>query len=187
MSEQRLFAPQGEKKPFSRVIDVSSCDPHRAGMAPISFVRQVRIVPSCQLCCVPCDQSDSYKRSLSAPVILWFCSQVLAVCLYPELLEEPSLPLDVRQRAQKLLEACSGGSVGENDEYEFICTDLSQNNENKSDVSTVSMTGSYSVTACGLPLVQKRVAEFITRRDDGVSSDPEDIIVTAGSQESLWV
>lgn len=37
----------------------------------------------------------------------------MAVCLYPELLKEKSLPLDVRQRAQKLLDMCSGGSVGE--------------------------------------------------------------------------
>uniref|UniRef100_A0A3P8TM27 alanine transaminase n=1 Tax=Amphiprion percula TaxID=161767 RepID=A0A3P8TM27_AMPPE len=53
-------------KPFKEVIDVSSGDPHRAGMKPVSFVRQV-----------------------------------LAACLYPELL-----------RAQRLLEACDGGSVG---------------------------------------------------------------------------
>lgn len=40
-----VFASQGVKKPFSPVIDVSSCHPHRAGMAPITFVRQVHIVP----------------------------------------------------------------------------------------------------------------------------------------------
>ncbi|KAK2835013.1 hypothetical protein Q5P01_015497 [Channa striata] len=32
---------QGVRKPFAAVMDVSSGDPHRAGMAPISFVRQV--------------------------------------------------------------------------------------------------------------------------------------------------
>ncbi|XP_077964210.1 alanine aminotransferase 2-like [Gasterosteus aculeatus] len=42
-----------------------------------------------------------------------FVRQVLAVCLLPRLLEEESLPLDVRRRAQRLLEACEGGSVGE--------------------------------------------------------------------------
>uniref|UniRef100_A0A3P8TRS5 alanine transaminase n=1 Tax=Amphiprion percula TaxID=161767 RepID=A0A3P8TRS5_AMPPE len=54
-------------KPFKEVIDVSSGDPHRAGMKPVSFVRQVSL---------------------------------------------GSLPLDVRLRAQRLLEACDGGSVG---------------------------------------------------------------------------
>ncbi|XP_070688408.1 alanine aminotransferase 2-like [Pempheris klunzingeri] len=112
---------QGAKKPFKTVIDVSSADPHRAGMAPSSFVRQV-----------------------------------LAVCLYPELLKEKSFPLDVRQRAQKLLGACGGGSVG-----------------------------SYSITSRGIPHVQKSVAEFIARRDGGVSSNPEEIIFSSGSQKTL--
>ncbi|XP_070765661.1 alanine aminotransferase 2-like [Enoplosus armatus] len=111
---------QGVKKPFQKVIDISSGDPQRAGMAPISFVRQV-----------------------------------VAACLYPELLKEESLPLDVRQRAQELLGAC-GGSVG-----------------------------SYSKTSCGIPHVQKSVADFITRRDGGVRSHPEDIIFSSGSQKTL--
>ncbi|TKS74939.1 Alanine aminotransferase 2 [Collichthys lucidus] len=42
-----------------------------------------------------------------------FVRQVLAVCLYPELLKDNQLPLDVRQRAQRLLQACDGDSVGE--------------------------------------------------------------------------
>ncbi|XP_044056151.1 alanine aminotransferase 2-like [Siniperca chuatsi] len=112
---------QGTQKPFQKVIDVSSGDPHRAGMPPTSFVRQV-----------------------------------LAVCLYPELLKENSLPLDARQRALELLGACSGGSVG-----------------------------SYSISSCGAPHVQKSVADFITRRDGGVSSHPEDIIFSSGSQKTL--
>ncbi|XP_031138343.1 alanine aminotransferase 2-like [Sander lucioperca] len=114
---------QGVTKPFQQVIDVSSGDPHRAGMAPMSFVRQV-----------------------------------LAVCLYPELLTEKSLPLDARQRAQKLMGACSGGSVG-----------------------------SYSLTSCGIPCIQKSVAEFIMRRDGGVSSNPEDIIFSSGSQKTVMM
>uniref|UniRef100_UPI0037E8AA70 alanine aminotransferase 2-like n=1 Tax=Semicossyphus pulcher TaxID=241346 RepID=UPI0037E8AA70 len=111
---------QGAKKPFKKVIDVSSGDPHRAGMAPVSFVRQV-----------------------------------MAACLFPELLKEQSLPLDVRQRAQSLLGACAGGSVG-----------------------------SYSTTCYGLTPVQESVAKFITRRD-GVRSHPEDIILSSGSQKNL--
>uniref|UniRef100_A0A3Q1B907 alanine transaminase n=1 Tax=Amphiprion ocellaris TaxID=80972 RepID=A0A3Q1B907_AMPOC len=108
----RQFSSQGVNKPFKRVTDVSSGDPHRAGMRPISFVRQV-----------------------------------LAVCLYPELLKEESLHLDVRQRAQRLLDTCNGGSVG-----------------------------SYSVAACGIPQVLKAVAEFITRRDGGFLLHPNFLV-----------
>ncbi|KAL1279716.1 hypothetical protein QQF64_014316, partial [Cirrhinus molitorella] len=36
---------------------------------------------------------------------------VLAACFYPALLEDDSLPLDVRQRAQSLLRECDGGSI----------------------------------------------------------------------------
>lgn len=38
--------------------------------------------------------------------------QVLSACLYPELLTRDSLPADVRQRAQRILGECDGGSVG---------------------------------------------------------------------------
>lgn len=37
--------------------------------------------------------------------------QVLAACLYPELMNSNKLPVDIKQRAQRMLEACSG-SVG---------------------------------------------------------------------------
>ncbi|XP_041791153.1 alanine aminotransferase 2-like [Chelmon rostratus] len=112
---------QGAKKPFKKVIDISAGDPHSAGMAPISFVRQV-----------------------------------LAVCLYPELLKKQSLPSDVRRRAQKLLGVCGGGSLG-----------------------------SYSTTSCGIPRVQQSVAEFIMRRDGGVTSQPENISISSGCQKTL--
>ncbi|XP_069579214.1 alanine aminotransferase 2-like, partial [Brachyistius frenatus] len=91
---------QGAQKPFKEVIDVASGDLHRAGMKPLSFVRQV-----------------------------------LAVCLYPQLLTDGRLPLDVRLRAQRLLEACDGRSVG-----------------------------SYSASS-GLLHVQRSISEFIARRD----------------------
>lgn len=38
--------------------------------------------------------------------------QVLASCLHPELVNSDSLPADVRQRAQRILGECVGGSVG---------------------------------------------------------------------------
>ncbi|XP_023151140.2 alanine aminotransferase 2-like [Amphiprion ocellaris] len=109
-------------KPFKEVIDVSSGDPHRAGMKPVSFVRQV-----------------------------------LAVCLYPELLTDQSFPLDVRLRAQRLLEACDGGSVG-----------------------------SYTASS-GLLHVRQSIAEFITKRDAGVPSCAKNVFISSGSQKALMI
>ncbi|KAM9848836.1 uncharacterized protein ACBR49_008116 [Aulostomus maculatus] len=113
---------QGEKKPFKRLIDVSSGDPKRAGTAPITFVRQV-----------------------------------LAACLYPDLLQDGSFPLDVKLRTQRLLGDCDGGSVG-----------------------------SYNLQS-GLLGVKQSIAEFITRRDGGVRSHPESIIISTGSQKALML
>ncbi|KAI9544642.1 hypothetical protein NQZ68_001515 [Dissostichus eleginoides] len=36
--------------------------------------------------------------------------QVLAACLYPDLVNSNTLPVDIRQRAQRLLGECAGGS-----------------------------------------------------------------------------
>ncbi|GAA6219602.1 alanine aminotransferase 2-like [Lates japonicus] len=86
-----------------------------------------------------------------------FVRQVLAVCLYPQLLEDKSLPVDVRLRAQSLLEVCPGGSVG-----------------------------SYTASS-GMPHIRQSIAGFITRRDGGVSSYAKDIFISAGSQRGLML
>ncbi|XP_027877385.1 alanine aminotransferase 2 [Xiphophorus couchianus] len=111
---------QGVRKSYREVIDVSWGDPHRAGVKPLSFVRQV-----------------------------------LAACLYPQLMDGDKLMVDVKQRAQRLLETCAGGSVG-----------------------------SYSDTA-GIPQIIQSVSEYILRRDGGVPCHPENIYITPGSQWAL--
>uniref|UniRef100_A0A3Q0SM88 alanine transaminase n=1 Tax=Amphilophus citrinellus TaxID=61819 RepID=A0A3Q0SM88_AMPCI len=68
---------KGVRRHYKEVIDVSWGDSHRAGVKPLTFVRQV-----------------------------------LAACVYPPLINSNNLPLDVRQRAQKQLGTCAGGSVG---------------------------------------------------------------------------
>uniref|UniRef100_A0A4W5Q3C8 alanine transaminase n=1 Tax=Hucho hucho TaxID=62062 RepID=A0A4W5Q3C8_9TELE len=92
---------------------------------------------------------DSHRTGIKP---ISFVRQVLSVCLYPELLHDDTLPGDVRQRAQRLLGECDGGSVG-----------------------------SYT-DSCGLPHVQRSIAEFITGRDGGVPSYPCNILISAGSQ-----
>ncbi|RVE73716.1 hypothetical protein OJAV_G00033970 [Oryzias javanicus] len=111
-----------EQKPFKGVIDVSSGDPHRAGMKPISFVRQA-----------------------------------LAVCLYPHLLQDNAFPLDVKLRAQRLLQICEGESLG-----------------------------SYTASS-GLHHVRQTIADFITKRDAGISANPKNIFISSGAQRALMV
>lgn len=86
---------------------------------------------------------------------LTFVRQVLAACFYPQLLESNTLPPDVKQRAEWLLKRCMGGSVG-----------------------------SYTLEA-GISDVLVRISEFIRRRDGGVPSRPENILISCGSQWSL--
>ncbi|XP_007540962.1 alanine aminotransferase 1-like [Poecilia formosa] len=113
---------QGAPQSFKEQINISSGDPQRAGMKPISFVRQV-----------------------------------LAVCLCPELLSDEHLPLDVRLRALRLLEACDGESVG-----------------------------SYTASS-GLPHVRQTIAEFIMKRDEGVPAYAKNIFISSGAQRALMV
>ncbi|NXI54971.1 ALAT2 aminotransferase, partial [Chloroceryle aenea] len=64
-----------------------------------------------------------------------FLRQVTALCLYPELLADPSLPEDAKARARRLLAACGGQSAG-----------------------------AYSASP-GIELVRQDVARFLQRRD----------------------
>ncbi|XP_010883600.2 alanine aminotransferase 1-like [Esox lucius] len=111
---------QGVRKSYKDVIDVCWGDPHRGGVKPLTFVRQV-----------------------------------LAACMYPQLIHSDKLPVDVRRRAQRLLDVCDGESVG-----------------------------SYTATA-GIPYIRSNLARFISRRDGGVPSSPENIFLSSGSQISL--
>ena len=43
--------------------------------------------------------------------------QVLALALYPALLDEPTFPDDAKERARRVLGSCRGDSVGQ-----FICS-----------------------------------------------------------------
>lgn len=47
-------------------------------------------------------------------------------------------------------------------------------------------TGSYTATA-GISEIVQRISEFITRRDGGAPSFPENIYISSGSQWSLMV
>ncbi|KAK0425275.1 hypothetical protein QR680_009118 [Steinernema hermaphroditum] len=84
-----------------------------------------------------------------------FIRQVLACVSYPALLESPDFPTDVKEHAKVILGGCGGHSVG-----------------------------AYSQST-GIDVIRQHVAEYIERRDGGIKSDPEDILLSGGASESI--
>ncbi|VDM92477.1 unnamed protein product [Litomosoides sigmodontis] len=81
--------------------------------------------------------------------------QILACVSDPSLINSSKYPSDVKQRAELLLDGCGGHSIG-----------------------------SYS-HSCGIEIIRKHVAEYINRRDGGIPSDPQNILLSAGASESI--
>ncbi|KAL7857522.1 hypothetical protein SRHO_G00164210 [Serrasalmus rhombeus] len=84
-----------------------------------------------------------------------FFRQVLALCSYPELLEDNKFPEDVKNRARRILQACAGRSLG-----------------------------AYSASQ-GIELVRRDVAQYIERRDGGIPCNPDNIYLTAGASDAI--
>lgn len=81
---------------------------------------------------------------------LTFIRQVLALVTYPKLLESSEFPDDVKERARTILGGCRGGSVG-----------------------------SYTDSP-GIEVIRRHAARYIERRDEGIPSDWQNIILSAG-------
>lgn len=94
---------QGVKKPFTEVIRANIGDAQAMGQRPITFFRQVRLLY--------CVWSHHLPPKNCPGLIIWF-SQVLALCVYPKLLSSPDFPEDVKRRAERILQACGGHSLG---------------------------------------------------------------------------
>ncbi|KAI7797364.1 putative alanine aminotransferase 1, partial [Triplophysa rosa] len=84
-----------------------------------------------------------------------FFRQVLALCSYPDLLEDSKFPEDAKTRAQRILQACGGGSLG-----------------------------AYSASQ-GIEMIRQDVAQYIERRDGGVKCDPENIYLATGASNAI--
>ncbi|KAF2356208.1 Aminotransferase class I/classII [Trinorchestia longiramus] len=84
-----------------------------------------------------------------------FARQVVSMCLMPELLSDPKLPEDAKARARLVLEGCKGGSLG-----------------------------SYSDSA-GIEIIRRHVADYITKRDGGIPSSWENVVLCAGATEGI--
>jgi len=86
-----------------------------------------------------------------------FIRQVMAICTFPELLNDDKFPEDAKERARRILKSCGGGSVG-----------------------------AYTDSA-GLEVVKNDIAEFISRRDGGVPANPDDIFLTTGASSGIKI
>ncbi|XP_054624878.1 alanine aminotransferase 2-like isoform X2 [Dunckerocampus dactyliophorus] len=84
-----------------------------------------------------------------------FFRQVLALCSYPELLNDCTFPEDAKSRARRILQSCSGHSMG-----------------------------SYSASQ-GIDSVRQDVASYIEQRDSGVYCDPDNIYLTTGASDGI--
>ncbi|XP_077209613.1 alanine aminotransferase 1 isoform X2 [Paroedura picta] len=84
-----------------------------------------------------------------------FLRQVSALCMCPELLNDPNFPTDAKEKASQLLDACGGRSIG-----------------------------AYSASP-GIELIRRHVAAFIERRDGGIASSPENIFLSTGASDAI--
>uniref|UniRef100_A0A673BFA6 Alanine aminotransferase 1 n=1 Tax=Sphaeramia orbicularis TaxID=375764 RepID=A0A673BFA6_9TELE len=84
-----------------------------------------------------------------------FLRQVLALCSYPELLEDNKFPEDAKKRARRILGACGGQSIG-----------------------------AYSASQ-GIECVRQDVARYIEKRDGGIPSNPDNIYLSTGASDAI--
>uniref|UniRef100_F6ZQJ8 Alanine aminotransferase 1 n=1 Tax=Equus caballus TaxID=9796 RepID=F6ZQJ8_HORSE len=84
-----------------------------------------------------------------------FLRQVLALCIHPDLLNSPNFPEDAKRRAEHILQACGGHSLG-----------------------------AYSVSS-GIQLIREDVARYIQQRDGGIPADPNNIFLSTGASDAI--
>ncbi|XP_041040746.1 alanine aminotransferase 2-like isoform X1 [Carcharodon carcharias] len=84
-----------------------------------------------------------------------FIRQVLAICTFPNLLCDHTVPEDARKRAKIILDACGGKSFG-----------------------------AYTASQ-GLECVRYSVAKYIETRDGDIPSDPSNIFLSTGASDAI--
>ncbi|CAH1778604.1 unnamed protein product [Owenia fusiformis] len=85
-----------------------------------------------------------------------FIRQVVALCTYPDILmDNKEFPSDAKERAKRILAGCKGGSIG-----------------------------AYS-DSTGVEVIRQDIAAYITQRDGGVPSDPNNIFLSTGASDAI--
>ena len=96
---------------------------------------------------------------------------------HPELLESNEFPSDAKKRAKAILDGCR---------YEMTLSSFVLNVSCLTFLNRGSSVGSYSDSA-GVEVIRRHAAEYISRRDGGIESNWDDIILSAGASESIRV
>ncbi|CAF97974.1 unnamed protein product, partial [Tetraodon nigroviridis] len=133
---------EGAKKPFTEVIRANIGDAQAMGQKPITFLRQASLL-------------EGLVATVFTPGLACKRSGVLALCTYPELLEDDKFPEDAKQRARRILQACGGQSIG-----------------------------AYSASQ-GIECIRQDVSRYIERRDGGIASNPDNIYLTTGASDAI--
>ncbi|TTK32042.1 Alanine aminotransferase 2 [Bagarius yarrelli] len=81
--------------------------------------------------------------------------KVVALCVFPELMDSPSFPEDAKWRAKRILQGCGGQSIG-----------------------------AYSSSE-GVQCIRKDIAAYIEQRDQGVPANWENIYLTTGASDGI--
>ena len=66
---------------------------------------------------VKCNIGDCHATGQNP---ITFLRQVIALCSYPALLDDPKFPDDAKDRARRILAGCAGASVGKSPNSHFI-------------------------------------------------------------------
>lgn len=140
------------------------------------------------------------------------CSQVLALCVHPDLLNSPDFPEDARRRAERILQACGGHSLGK-----CRCPNWAKPQGGAGAAGRPSQgrggpncwgilrrtakeplrsssrcpappsgPGAYSVSS-GIQLIREDAARYIERRDGGIPADPNNIFLSTGASDAIVV
>ncbi|XP_014662719.1 PREDICTED: alanine aminotransferase 1-like [Priapulus caudatus] len=84
-----------------------------------------------------------------------FMRQVIALCTYPPLMNDPTFPADAKAKAKRILGACGGNSIG-----------------------------AYSESP-GIEIIRQDVAAYIAKRDGGIPANPDQIMLSTGASDGI--
>lgn len=100
-------------------------------------------------------EADNDDMHAAGTTPITFLRQVLVLCMYPSLLEDSRFSEDAKCRAKCILSSIKGSSLGTCPHH------------------------------LGLPLIREQIAEFISKRDSGVKSDPNNLILHNSTHDAI--
>ncbi|CAG5895847.1 unnamed protein product [Menidia menidia] len=126
-----------------------------------------------------------------------FFRQVLALCSYPDLLDDNKFPEDAKQRARRILDSCGGHSIGQTpppghlQPHGSSTCPLLNNQSGRSGPAwgrrwqaSPGRCGAYSASQ-GIECIRQDVARYIEKRDGGILSDPDNIYLSTGASDAI--